>query len=104
MYYKVLKDGKVIDVLESIVFLRYQEKHNRMVFCGESDAQAIMSSDRKRIWHEESLYVIPVPGYDTVRVVEIDEHEYRQLKILNMVTPEQIIDEYTMMLIERGVV
>lgn len=106
MYYKVLKDGKVIDVLTSdeIVFLCYQEKHDRMIFCDESEAQAIFSSDRKHIWHEESLYNIPVSGYDTVKLCEIDKYEYDQRKILGLQTPEEIIDAFVMSLLEDKVI
>ena len=70
----------------------------------EEEAQAIYSSDGKHIWHEESLYLIPVGGYDTVRLEEIDEYEYEQLKVLNMKTPEEIIDAYTAMLLNDGVI
>jgi hypothetical protein len=104
MFYKVVKDGKVIDVLDRLIFLKYQKKHNRMIFCDEEDAQAIYSSDGKHIWHEESLYNIPVDGYDTVQLEEIDEYEYEQLKVLNMKTPEEIIDAYTAMLLSDGVI
>lgn len=103
MFYKVIYNDKVIDVLDRLVFLKYQETYNRMIFCEESEAQAIISSDEEHIWHEETLYNIPVPGYDTVRVEEIDEYEYKQLKVLNCKTPEQIIDEYTLLLIDGGV-
>lgn len=103
MFYKVLKNDRVIDVLDRLVFLKYQKKHNRMIFCDEEEAQAIYSSDGTMIWHEESLYNIPVAGYDTVRIVEIDQYEYRQLKMLNGKTPEEIIDAYTLSLIEGGV-
>lgn len=104
MFYKVIKNNKVIDVLDRLVFLKYQEKHNRMLFCNEDEAQAIYSSDGKYIWHEESLYNIPVSGYDTVRLEEIDEYEYNQLKILNGKTPEEIIDNFVLSLISEGVV
>ena len=104
MFYKVIKNNKVIDVLDRLVFLKYQEKHNRMLFCDEDEAQAIYSSDGKYIWHEESLYNIPVSGYDTVRLEEIDEYEYNQLKILNGKTPEEIIDNFVLSLISEGVV
>lgn len=104
MFYKVVKDGKVIDVLSRLIFLKYQKKHNRMIFCDEEEAQAVYSSDGKHIWHEESLYRIPVDGYDTVQLEEIDEYEYEQLKVLNMKTPEEIIDAYTAMLLNDGVI
>lgn len=96
MFYKVIKDNKVIDVLDGLIYLRYQPKHNRMLFCTESEAQAIFSSDQKQIWHEESLYNIPVPGYDTVQIKEIDKYEYDQLKIFNCKTVEDTIDEFVL--------
>lgn len=103
MYYKVLKDGKVIDVLDHLVFVKYQKKHNIMLVCDESEAQAIVSSDGTYIWHIEHLYKIPVSGYDTVELAEIDKYEYEQLKVLNYKTPQEIIDAYTLSLIEGGI-
>ena len=92
MYYKVIKDDKVIDVLDDLIFLKYQKKHNRMVFCDESEAQAIFSSDRTKVWHEKSLYDIPVGGYDIVEAQRIDEYEYERLKALYCGSMEDIID------------
>ena len=104
MFYKVVKDGKVVDVLDRLIYLKYQEKYDRMIFCDEEEAQAIYSSDGKHIWHEESLYRIPVDGYDNIQLEEINEYEYEQLKVLNMKTPEEIIDAYTAMLLSDGVI
>ena len=103
MYYKVLKNDKVIDVLDRLFFVKYQQKHNIMIACDKSEAQAIMSSDGEYAWHVVGLYRIPVDGYDTVDLIQIDEFEYRQLKALNMKTPEEIIDEYTLLLLDGGV-
>lgn len=104
MYYKVMKDGKVIDVLDKILYLKYQKKHGVMMLCDETDkAEAILSSDHRYIWHEESLYQIPVKGYDTVRIEEIDKYEYDQLKMLNLKSVSEIIDQYTLSLIEGGI-
>jgi hypothetical protein len=103
MYYKALKDGRVIDVLDHLVFVKYQKKHGIMLLCDQSEAQAIVSSDGEYFWHVNWLYRIPVDGYDTVELVEIDEYEYKQLKMLNLKTPEEIIDEYTLLLLEGGI-
>lgn len=94
MYYKVLKDNNVIDVLDQLIFVKYQPKHSRMVLCGENEAQGVLSSDKNKIWHEASLYKIPVPGYETVKVEPIDEFEYRKLKVFNGKTPQEIIDNF----------
>lgn len=104
MYYKVIKNDKVIDVLDKLIYLKYQPKHNIMVLTDENDAQAILSSDENTIWHERNLYKVPVDGYDEVAIEEIDEYEYKQLKMLNMTSPEAIIDEYNLMLLEMGVI
>ena len=103
MFYKVIKNNKVIDVLDQLIYLKWQDKHRIMVLCSEDEAQAILSSDKETIWHEETLYRVPVDGYDTVRIEEIDEYEYRQLRALNMRDPQSIIDEYNLLLIEMGV-
>ena len=103
MYYKVLKDGQVIDVLDHLVFVKYQKKHNIMLLCEESETQATVSSDGSYVWHLDWLLNVPVDGYETVDLKEIDKYEYEQLKILNYKTPQEIIDEYTLLLIEGGI-
>lgn len=104
MYYKVIKNNKVIDVLDNLIYLKWEPKHKIMVLTDENDAQAILSSDKNDIWHEKSLYNVPVSGYDTVEIFEVDEFEYKQLKTLNGKTPEEIIDEYNLLLLEMGVI
>ena len=103
MYYKVMKDNKVIDVLDHLTYLKWQPKNKIMLLSDENEAQAILSSDNNTIWHVDGLYDLPVDGYDTVELIPIDEYEYKQLKVLNMKTPESIIDEYNLLLIEMGV-
>ena len=103
MYYKVIKDNKVIDVLDCLIYLKWQPKHQIMVLSDLNHAQAILSSDKNTIWHERTLYDIPVDGYDTVDLVEIDQYEYKQLKALNMRTPQEIIDEFVLSLLEGGI-
>ena len=106
MYYKVLKNNKVIDVLDSLIYLKWQDKHKTMILTDENDAQAILSSDKNTIWHEKSLYNIPVyaEDYDTVEIQEINEYEFKQLKMLNLSTPQAIIDEFLLSLINEGVI
>ena len=104
MFYKVIKNNRVIDVLDKLLFVKYQPKHNIMVLCSEDEAQGFLSSDGNTIWHEPSLYKIPVEGYDSVELIEIDRYEYKQLRILNMKTPEEIVDEFVLDLLERQVI
>lgn len=104
MYYKVLKNNKVIDVLDSLIYLKWEPKHKIMVLSDENEAQAILSSDKNTIWHEKSLYKVPVDGFDEVEIEEVDEYEYKQLKMLNGKSPEQIADELILDLINSGII
>lgn len=102
MYYKVIKNNKVIDVLDKLIYMKYQPKHQIMVLCDENEAQAILSSDKSTVWHEVTMYRIPVHGYDTVRIEPIDEYEYKRLKMLNLMSAEEIIDSFLSTLLEEG--
>lgn len=106
MYYKILKNNKVIDVLDNLTYLKWQPKHKTMVLCDENEAQVILGSDKNTIWHEKTLYNVPVEAgvYDVVEAIEINEYEYKQLRVLNMKSPELIIDEYNLLLLELGVI
>ena len=104
MYYKVLKDNKVIDVLDNLIYLKWEPKHKIMVLSDIDEAQAILSSDKNTIWHERTLYKIPTDGYETVDAIEIDEFEYKQLKMLNFSTPEEIIDNFLLTLLENNII
>ncbi len=104
MFYKVIKDGKIIDVLNNLTYLKWQPKNKIMLLSDINEAQAILSSDGNTVWHVEGLYDLPVSGYDTVSVIAIDEYEYKQLRVLNMKSPESIIDEYNLLLLEMGVI
>lgn len=106
MFYKVIKDNKVIDVLDHLTYLKWQKKNKIMLLSSEGEAQAILSSDGNTIWHIDGLYDLPVEAgkYDTVRLEEIEEQEYRQFKMLNGRSVQDILDEYTLLLIQEGVI
>ena len=88
MYYKVMKDNAVLDVLDSIKYAQYQTKHKTFLFCNVSEAQGIFSSDGKIVWHISGLHDIPIEGYDTVELIEISFDEYQSRKQLNGQTKE----------------
>lgn len=104
MFYKVIKNSRVIDVLDQLVYMKYQPKHRIMVLTTEDDAQCILSSDKKHIWHVSDLYRVPVDGYDTVELCEIDQYEFEQLKAMNYKTPQELLDAYTLQLLNEGVI
>lgn len=100
MFYKVLKNNKVIDVLDHLTYLKWQPKNKIMLLSGLDEAQAILGSDGNTIWHVEGLYDLPVEGYETVKLISIEKFEYEQLKMLNGKTPEEIIDAFVISLLE----
>ena len=100
MYYKVIKNNKVIDVLDHLTYLKWQPKNKIMLLSGLDEAQAILGSDGNTIWHVEGFYDLPISEYETVKLIEIDEFEFKQLKMLNGKTPEEIIDAFVTSLLE----
>lgn len=80
-YYKVIKDGEVIDV--NHVFLKWQRKHNILLSCEAVEGQFIQSSDGNNIWRVDWLNRLPAdfPGsYESIEAVEITAEEYEELK------------------------
>ena len=106
MYYKVLKNNKVIDVLDNLIYLKWEPKHKIMVLTDENFAEAILSSSKDDIWHVKGFYKIPVdePKFETVELEEINKFEFEQLRMLNGKTPEQIADELILNLINSGII
>lgn len=103
MFYKVTKNGHTVDALDHLDFVCYEPRHKIMINCIEDDAQGIISSDGNYIWHVEGYPDIPVGVYDTVILTEIDQYEYNRYRTLGMKTPEEIIDAYTLTLIQGGI-
>ena len=79
MYYKVIKDDKIVDVLDHILYIKYQEKHSLLLLCDITEAQAILSSDGKYGWHIEGLYNFSLDN-DIYEIKEITKYEYDKLK------------------------
>lgn len=103
MYYKVLINKRIIDLLDQLIYVEYQKKNDVFLLCDEEHAQGIMSSDMNDIWHVDYYPSIDKEGVDTVSLIKIDKYEYEQLKPLCMKTPEEIIDAYTLTLLNGGV-
>lgn len=104
MFYKVIKNNKVIDVLDHLTYLKWQKKNKIMLLSDEGEAQAILGSDGNTIWHVEGFYDLPVSGYETVSIQEINQFEYKQLRMLNLSTPEEIIDAFVISLLEENII
>ena len=102
MYYEVIYQGKIIEVLEGLDFVK-QSPHSKMIVsCLQSDASGIISEDGKSIWHVKGYLPFKDLEYPTVSIQKTTKEKYHQWKALNGRTPEEIIDEYTLSLIEGG--
>lgn len=86
MYWKVMKNGEIIDVLDHLTYLKHQVKHDLVLQATRKDAQLFLSSDGQYVWHSFSLRRLPsdVIKYDTVKLVEISEIEYDSIKHLSL--------------------
>ncbi len=103
MYYKVIHNKKVIDVLDSLQFCKYQLKHKTLLLCDEKDAQGILSSSGDTAYHIPTCLPFPVDIFPTVSLKEITKSEYDSFTRLHLKTAEQITEELIVELMERGV-
>jgi len=102
MYYKLLRNGTVVDILDQLIYLKYDDRLNMMINSNVNSANAILSSDKNHYWHLLGLPRATVE-MDTVEIVEISEQEYDRLKMLNLKAPEETIDAYTLTLLNGGI-
>ena len=80
MFYKVIKDNEIIDVLDNITFVKIQITHNRLIVCPEKFAQGILSSNGENIWFVDGIIEENINKYEVVELIKIDETEYNILK------------------------
>lgn len=81
MYYKVVYDKNVIDVLDNLTYILYQPLHNIYLICDSEDsACGIQSSTQETFYHIDGMTEFPVTDFKTVKLIEIDEEEYETLK------------------------
>lgn len=80
MYYKVIGEGTVLDVLKQPQYVTFQERNKLIILCERSGARGVLSSDGSTVWHVAGWKEIPLPDVISVQLVEIDEKEYEILK------------------------
>ena len=79
MYYKIIKDGVVIDALDGGVFVR-RNPRGLIVSCGPDRAIGVVSSDSSLIYHIDGA--APLGDYPDVIVADIGWQEYDELRAL----------------------
>ena len=94
MFYKVIYDKTVIDVLNGLIYILYQPLNNIYLICGANDSPCgIQSSTQETFYHLEGMNEFPNSDFKTVKLVEIDEEEYEILKVALGLNEEIIYDE-----------
>ena len=102
MYYKVILNKNVIDVLDCLYYVKYQLKHKTLLYCEKQEAQGILSSNGTTAYHTSELLPFPVDLFPTVSIEPITKSEYDRLARLHLKSPEQIAEEVIQEMMERG--
>lgn len=50
MYYKVIRNDRVIDALDRLIYVRYDKRHDAIYLCEPKNADGFLSSDRSTCW------------------------------------------------------
>lgn len=80
MYYKVIGEGTVLDVLKQPQYVTFQERNKLIILCERNGARGVLSTDGSTVWHVAGWKEIPLPNVISVQLIEIDEEEYEILK------------------------
>ena len=78
MYYKVIFNDKIVDVLVSPIHVRYQQRNDLFLICDPKNADGVISSDGSSIFltNENLIGADPL----LVTLEEIDAAEYNILR------------------------
>lgn len=77
--YKIIENNQIIDVMETIRFVKYLPKTKRSISVGERQANGILSSDSSIIYHIAGTQNVYPEGHKTVRYEKIELEEYDRL-------------------------
>ena len=76
-YYKVIADGKVIDVLADPIFVK-QARSGLIISCSPDEALGVVSSDGKTTWHIAGKDAITNRVLEDIMIADISEEEYKE--------------------------
>ena len=77
---KVLRNGEIIDALNSPVYVRYQQRNGIIIQCEENIAQGVLSSDGSTVYQIEGREQMAGESPDTVVIAEISQDEFETIK------------------------
>lgn len=80
MYFKIIYNNLVIDILDSIQYVRWLKRGQKFVRTEMTSAHGILASDNLNIYHVDGMPEFDgVKNYKTVHMVEITKDEYDKL-------------------------
>lgn len=81
MYFKIIYNALVIDILDSIQYVRWLKRGKKFVKTEMTSANGILASDGINIYHVEGMPDFDGMGnYKTVHMLQIEKEEYDKLK------------------------
>lgn len=82
-YYKIIMDGSAVDA--GFTFLRWDDRHSRLMGCDAQDAHFIQSGDGHTVYRVGWLNPVPDAAkglFDTVEAAIINQQEYDDLRAM----------------------
>lgn len=94
MFYKVIKENTIVDAMESVSYVR-QNLINKVIITSPAEiCNGILSSDGTTVWHLNGQPEFVQGEFETVKLVEIEESEFTQIKeVLTDSTSVDVNDE-----------
>lgn len=80
MFYKIMYNNMVIDLLNEVRWVRYLPNSKRLIATDSQAANGVMGSDHNTVYHIFGKPYTFVNEVKTVEVVKIDAKEYDVLK------------------------
>lgn len=63
--YKITVGSTIVDVVDELIFVRYDSRCKMMMRCDKQEAQGILSEDSSIIWHLAGYPPFGIDGYQT---------------------------------------
>lgn len=80
MYFKIIYNALVIDILDSVQYVRWLKRGKKFVKTEMTSANGILASDGINIYHVEGMPEFDGMGnYKTVHMLQIEKEEYDRL-------------------------
>lgn len=81
MYFKIIYNALVIDILDSVQYVRWLKRGKKFVRTEMTSAHGILASDGINIYHVEGMPDFDGMGnYKTVYMLQIEKEDYDKLK------------------------